>query len=400
MLFRNTRIYGALAQELCDPACLREEERRRHLAKLERALLTPKDRARWRPLVRAEQRAVDELDIPLFRARADSVDLDLGDGSVIERCLSHPGAQCVMGRLRALGPRDMERQLGFVAGSLHANAAHRVEPRTSGRRAKTTVLLRRPDLERAALAIAAEMSDSAIRPPGDAGASRIAPQYLPHLDRYQLQPIGFDFHSGCCGIALFLAAVARATGSEEYARLALAAIHPLRQGIEATPVVLADELGLGAATGLGSVTYGLTRLAHLLDERALLDDASAIAALLTEERLAGAPLDVFGGLAGEILGQHALHSAAPDTTVLSRAVECGDRLLDARVPGVGGRLARITYKDRLLSGFSHGAAGIALRAPSVVRGHGARGVPRGGSRSDGARERALRRSRRQLARSA
>jgi lantibiotic modifying enzyme len=96
-----------------------------------------------------------------------------------------------------------------------------------------------------------------------------------------------------------------------------------------------------------------------LEEPALLNEASAAASLLTDARIARAPVDVFGGLAGEILGLIALHAATADPVVLERAVACGRSLVSRRTARDGGAPGWATFADRLLTGFSHGAAGIA-----------------------------------------
>jgi lantibiotic modifying enzyme len=69
---------------------------------------------------------------------------------------------------------------------------------------------------------------------------------------------------------------------------------------------------------------------------------------------------VLGGAAGAILGLLSLHEARPDDAVLERAVMCAKHLLECRVPSPAGpRAWRTLETDQLLTGFSHGAAGIA-----------------------------------------
>jgi lantibiotic modifying enzyme len=73
-----------------------------------------------------------------------------------------------------------------------------------------------------------------------------------------------------------------------------------------------------------------------------------------------APLDVFEGIAGEILALLAVRELLPDDELLDPAVACGRRLLAEARPAAGGGTAWPTVNGRLLTGFSHGAAGIAL----------------------------------------
>ena len=160
-------------------------------------------------------------------------------------------------------------------------------------------------------------------------------------------------------MALFLAAVENTTGGAGYRELILDALRPLRDALDGDRDTLAGVLGAGGATGIGSVVYALTSISLLIGEPNLLSDAAAAAALLTQDRIGSAPVDVFEGLAGEVLGLLALHDAAPDAAVLERATACGRRLLATQSDGGGYGAAWITFKDRRLTGFSHGAAGIA-----------------------------------------
>jgi lantibiotic modifying enzyme len=147
-------------------------------------------------------------------------------------------------------------------------------------------------------------------------------------------------------------------------------VRPFQDALARHREDLAHAMGFGAASGLGSAVYALTLISGLLDEPALLDTAMSAAALLTDQRISVAPADVFEGLGGEILGLLALHEVAPEAGVLERAEACGRRLLSARTPGEGGRLAWVTFEGRMLTGFSHGTAGIAY---ALARLHGATG---------------------------
>jgi type 2 lantibiotic biosynthesis protein LanM len=365
-VYRNTRVYGSLDYELCDPAYLRDgADRSIRLERLARTVYKPTggnaaQQPDWWKLFEAERDAMEELDVPLFAARADSLTLEVAPGTELSGCLREPSAELAMSRIRALGPNDLERQLGFIAGSLHSSTARHTTPDTAPSRP-----VRGPvgdatapqSLTELAYEIAVEVAARAIRAEG--GVTWIAPQYLPRVERYQLQPVGYDLHSGVCGMALFLAAVENTTGGAGYRELILDALRPLRDALDSDGDTLAGVLGAGGATGIGSVVYALTSIARLIGEPNLLSDAAAAAALLTQDRIGNAPVDVFEGLAGEVLGLLALHDAAPDTAVLERATACGRRLLATQSDGGGDGAAWITFMDRRLTGFSHGAAGIA-----------------------------------------
>jgi lantibiotic modifying enzyme len=111
---------------------------------------------------------------------------------------------------------------------------------------------------------------------------------------------------------------------------------------------------------LGSLVYTLTSISRFLQEPQLLKDAQVTADLITDEALAGdRALDVSAGSAGALLGLLALYDLQHDPTILDRAIACGQHLLESRTASPSGLRAWPTLSDRLLTGFSHGAAGIA-----------------------------------------
>lgn len=119
-------------------------------------------------------------------------------------------------------------------------------------------------------------------------------------------------------------------------------------------------MGIGAASGLGSVVYTLTYTSQWLDEPALLADATWAASLITAERISDdRSLDITAGVAGAMLGLLALYAVLPEQAVLDSAIACGGRLLQARTESQVGLRAWATSDGKMLTGFSHGAAGIA-----------------------------------------
>lgn len=372
-IYRNTRVYGALHDQLCDPHFLKDGvDRSIQLETLGRALAaadSDAERERWWPVFDAERSAMEDLDVPLFGARADADQLVVGPGTVVDGCLAAPSVTTVMDRIEGLGNADLHRQLSFMAGSLHSNSAHH-DGFQPVHRTIEEVSQGRPEgsvLDEAATAIAAEIAERALMSEDRREATWIAPQYLPRLERYQLQPIAHDLHSGACGVSLFLAALARLTADDYHRELALAAIAPLRRTILQHGASLGASLGHGSATGIGSVVYGLTCVGRLLSAPALYADARALAACLSRDAVAGAPLDVFSGIAGDILGLLAVHRATGDAASLETAIACGQRLLATARPGPKAGAAWPTLGGRQLTGFSHGAAGIAYALLRLYR---------------------------------
>jgi lantibiotic modifying enzyme len=95
----------------------------------------------------------------------------------------------------------------------------------------------------------------------------------------------------------------------------------------------------------------------------LLQEAHQLKVLITPEQItADKTFDVVGGTAGTILGLLSLFAATEKMTpspVLELAIACGEHLLNHQAGNQDEPKAWKTWRDRRLTGFSQGAAGIA-----------------------------------------
>ena len=383
-LYRATRMYFSIAQKLLHPIYLRDGADRsiqlellgRSVVPLEGPLRDKGERSRWWIVFAAERQGMEQTDIPFFTARASSRDLIVVPGREIEACLREPSFDLVVARLQALGDEDLKRQVAFIQGSLCAHVV-RDGARASSRHSQEvdagSSQAGRPttdDCLGQALAIAQQMTARAIRA-ADGSVAWIALHYLIQTERFQLQPMGHDLYGGTCGVAMFLAAMEKVTGGAGYRELALGAVQPLRQALRDYGNSTAREMGIGGASGLGSVVYALTRVSQWLDEPTLLEDARRAVRLITAKHIAdNNVLDIIGGAAGAILGLLTFYAVSPDEVALDRAITCGQHLLHCRTESEAGYRAWPTLDSKMLTGFSHGAAGIVyalLRLYAVTR---------------------------------
>jgi len=188
-------------------------------------------------------------------------------------------------------------------------------------------------------------------------------------------PMTDILYDGRIGIALFLAALEDITGGEGFRDLALSAMLSLRKTLQQSTPPVTGRITLGGGAGLGGQLYALVRIASWLSDGELLDLAGRVAGRFTPERIArDEELDVLGGAAGGILGLLAFSSASTNGDGLNEAVQCGDHLLRKRhTSDTGHRAWPVGWASRPLTGFSHGAAGIAY---SLLRLHQATGEHR------------------------
>jgi type 2 lantibiotic biosynthesis protein LanM len=322
----------------------------------------------------AEREAAADCDIPMFTARSDAAWIEAATGRRIESSLAAAPFDQVLARVRRLGDEDRAFQARIIVSTI-------APPRDQQERHPTargdTPDLPTPDLTASDLtAMAVRLGDmldaAAVR--ADDGAAWYGLVPLDH-DHLQVSVLGVDLMSGTTGMALFCAALARITGEARFHDLALAATTPARAALTSEVRRLnAKSLGLGGGLGLGSVIYSLVRVAGLLDEPDLLEEARAMVGLIDAPLIeADRSADVIMGAAGAILGLLILHRASGDQAALDAAAACGRHLLAARVPDPDGALGWAsgrTYKGRHLAGFSHGAAGFALALLRLYRATG------------------------------
>jgi type 2 lantibiotic biosynthesis protein LanM len=308
----------------------------------------------WRrPLTRAahvrlriaERAALARGDVPRFVTRADATAIAF-EGTTVP-AFARSAFDEAVDRIATLAPDAIAREAtrirtAFGVDERPARCPARDEPPAVRRR-------------RTLGAIAETIAARAIERDGGAAWITHSP-VVAHGSSSGCGVAGDDLYNGAAGIALFLATL----GQERASALALAAVAPVRHDIAERAPLVARTLGLGGASGTGSVVYALTRIAALLDDRALLDDARRLAAAVSPD-LVGADrsYDVIGGSAGLILGLLPLYRATRDTAVLALAERAGDHLLAHRTAARGFQVWA-SGRDPALTGASHGAAGIAL----------------------------------------
>jgi type 2 lantibiotic biosynthesis protein LanM len=172
--------------------------------------------------------------------------------------------------------------------------------------------------------------------------------------------LGYSLYDGNCGIALFLAALAKVTRNTQFRDLALRAIQPLQKFLQTsdtqTAQSAAKDMGIGGGAGVASIIYSLVKISQFLELPQLYEDAQTAANLMTRELIAADDkFELLWGSAGAILGLLALYQKTENSAVLERAITCGHHLLDYC------HQAYIlkTATPKPMTGFAHGAAGIA-----------------------------------------
>lgn len=327
------------------------------------------------PLHRAERTALLSLNVPHFLVASDGDEITDTTG-VSARTAATPGLARARARLAGLDDREIAWQVEVIRENTNSIVPSQPEPprRQAARDGgiETTTVPASEAFRAEADRIAAELSRYAIR--RGPGAAWIGLDWLGDSEVFQLVCLGPDLYNGASGIALFLAAHAAATGDKASGELARAGIAQLRKNLKSRNAPrLARTLGIGAATGLGSIVYAFAAMAKLLGSRDLLADALAVTELFTDALIdADKQLDVMGGSAGAVLALLRVYRDSRSAAVLGRAVKCGEHLLAQRRVGTNGRRIWVgqglgaNALARGLNGMSHGAAGFAYALSSLA----------------------------------
>lgn len=378
-IFRATKVYQVLLEKTLTPELLHNGMKHSiELDILSQTFLTSGQKPHAWPILRSELQAMEQLDIPYFATSCSSDALTVGLEQPLEKYFRQPGFNQFLTRLQNLNETDLASQVGIIQGSFYARVVHPVTYETSASNSSSdfsqTAPLTSCELLQKAEAIAQEIEARCLRDTAG-NVNWIGFGYVPNAERFQFQPLGYSLYDGSCGVALFLAAVARVTGSTQFHNLALSALQSLRTVLQTSNDLFAQKftrrIGIGGGTGIGSIIYSLVKISQFLSNAALLEDAQLAEQLITPELIAAdQQLDVIGGAVGAILGLLTLYQETGEAGVLDKAIQCGQHLLAHRDSDLEWSKAWKTIAQQPLTGFSHGAAGIAyalLRLYAVTK---------------------------------
>ncbi|HEU0142510.1 MAG TPA: type 2 lanthipeptide synthetase LanM family protein [Bryobacteraceae bacterium] len=352
---RDTTVYCELRRGLLQPSALTSGiAQTLHLELLAAAHMANTARPEPWKIVRSEREALLQFDIPYFRARACSRDLELPDGKLIAGFFERASIERVLRKIAGTSPEDLRKQVRFIRASFFSRSVRTPHQRNSVSTLRRkdvpgTSAFRQAQFIAEAERIAEELRKDSARVNGT-GAAWIGLDYRPESKRYHYQPVGNGLYSGRCGIGLFLAALWATTGETRWRELALGAVDGARRRITEKGWQVADA----------SIAYAICRIGTFLADEDLLRDATKAAGRIGRGAIASDEnLDVLFGTAGALLSFLALHKWCGDEAALAKAVACGRRLLLARVRTGTGHRAWQSRELPALTGFSHGAAGIA-----------------------------------------
>ena len=353
VILRATQKYSSLLSESFHPDVLRDA--------IDRDLLFDLlwvDVARRPHLSRVVQSEINDLrngDIPLFTTRATSCHIYTSSGQEIADFFPESGYASVCRRVQQMSSHDLETQLWFLRASLATLDRRRVS--TVARTHSPTPLQATIDHDRllaGACAVGDRLEALAVQQGSEAAWIGLT---MTQRHSWSIKPLDSDLYDGISGVVLFLAHLGAITEDDRYTKLAQAGLSTVRRRMRHG---LRPGTPIGAFSGYGGIIYTLTHLAVLWHWPELIEEAFAIAAGLQPLIDLDDQYDIIGGAAGCMASLFSIYRSVPRDIAMTMALRCGDRLVETAkttAKGMGWVNARLA--QRPLTGFAHGAAGIA-----------------------------------------
>lgn len=359
VILRPTKVYAQLLNESYHPNMLRNALDRDRF--FDRLWVDIERQPKLARVFSAERRDLQGGDVPMFTTVPSSRDILDSTGERVTDFFSQTGMDLVRQRVKEFSDEDFARQEWFIRGSLTSlsigteYAKHRFykleEPRTQ---------VDRERLLGAARQVGDRLGSLALRGEDDASWLGVT---LINDRNWALMPLGIDLYSGLSGVVLYLAYLEKITNDQRYDALAKAAFNTFKRQLEKLKL----NRSVGGFGGAGGLIYTFTHLSVLWDQPALLDEIDGIIEILPEAIAQDQELDIIGGSAGCLITLINLYKLAPSERTLAAAIGCGDHLLSKALQMERG----IAWMNNLpasapLTGFSHGAAGIAWALSSLA----------------------------------
>jgi type 2 lantibiotic biosynthesis protein LanM len=372
LVARDTKLYSAIQRQMLEPSSLRNAVvHGLRLEQLSRSFVLAKEKPLIWQMFQAEILQMESLDIPFFEHKLDSEDLPLPAGlAPIPRFMKTSGLDAAFRRLEEFDRTECDFQLQLIRGAIAARQFQTIRVAEQGLNSMTTYggsadsaqAVHRDRYRQEAFRLAEEIWGAAIRD------RKGRPEWLgidhgSDGESFCFGLIGNALYSGSSGIGMLFARLSMASDgelAERWRNRAWSCIQGLAELAERDEN---DELfrqvrdwPYGIA-GSGGILLVLQLMQQAGFAEALRLSELLVAQLRPERLMSDEGIDVMGGIAG-LIGPLLL-SGQPRAQEL--AVVCGDRLLKLQADSGGWRSGAgpANHRKPPLTGFAHGAAGMA-----------------------------------------
>jgi type 2 lantibiotic biosynthesis protein LanM len=366
-LARPTRRYGLFLTESYHPKYLRDGRDRDRL--LEKLWTVIEGREDMIPLVESERVQLLRGDIPVFHSRPGSTDLFSGSSKVASGFFLGSSLESLLSRLNMFGAQHFEAQLRIVSDTLGAHRAQQSSwTGTKPARGKSVPETTTDEL----LELNRKYMDGLVNTAiygsdNDCTWIGIRLNGLEE-DAFDYRGTGTSVYDGLAGMTLAFIEAAGAHGSDKYLEMAQRCATPVIRHLQD---VERNDLSqpVGAFSGIGGSLYVLDRLARLTGDSQYHDHLWAALPSVLRSAKNETFNELVTGLAGCMSVTAGLYRHYPDAALREVTAICAERLHDGAVREGDAASWPIEEGRAALTGFSHGASGIAwalLEAAEVL----------------------------------
>ncbi|HCT58974.1 MAG TPA: hypothetical protein DGD08_17375, partial [Gemmatimonas aurantiaca] len=372
-VFRHTKVYGTLLRDSHHPDLLRDAiDRDIHFDALWRTVET---RPWLDRLIPHELTDLQLGDIPHFTTRPASTSVWASDGTEIPGFFARDAFGRAQERLQSLSRADCDRQCWFIQAALAALATdpHGTPSPVAdgGGKEKPSTTLNIQEYARYYVRwIADRLIHLAVQRDDDANWLGVS---LVNEKHWSLQPLGDDLYNGRLGVALFLLECDRLLGHPEARALASKTLEScarrMQWRVDQRPALSEQPRSFGGSAfhGHAGEAFVLAHAARVWHEPRYAALAESLIEYAGQDIARDDQLDVIAGVAGYLLVSSTLldESVGISPAVRERIAEhmqqAGQQLLrNAERREDGWAWTTPIDASHPLTGFSHGASGIAL----------------------------------------
>ncbi|GHO49949.1 type 2 lanthipeptide synthetase LanM family protein [Ktedonospora formicarum] len=353
-VLRPTRIYSLLARESFHPDVLRDALDRERL--LDRLWIGVEQAPDLLRVIEAEREDLRQGDIPYFTTSPGSRDLLTSSGKIIPAFFAEPSSETVQRCLCGMDEQDLEKQCWIIKSSFATAAL-----------GSTSAIGQHLQLMSSAIPASMERLMAGARAAGDwlcekalfhnGCASWLGVNAIQERE-WRLVPADMSLYSGTAGIVLFLAYLGALTQEPRYTTVARAGLATFQLQVKRQMQAFTQK-GIGVFEGLGVPVYLYAHVGKIWNDETFFREAEEIVAALSPYIAQDQTFDIIGGAAGYILALLSLYAVAPSAQLLSMARQCGEHLGTHAQMMPGGKGWSTKTMPQPLTGFAHGAAGIA-----------------------------------------
>lgn len=357
-IYRSTNDYGFVMRQLLNPKFLRDGVYHSFLIDRlfpNKKFVDEKNYLTYLKIFEAEQEQLSRFDVPYFYMKADGKNFHF-DNKHLENLVSQSAVEVIQNRILKLSEDDKKLQLQIISRSLNYREFNR-DFNYNDKIPKAT--LENSQFENELKRIAEKLINDSVEGPNDTVNWLIAEfaedQHKPFVSANNL-----ILYTGLSGIGIFFSSMYFHFKDEKYKKISSKILAQFEQILlNKNLSYMYESIPNGIGVGIGSIIYSLVTMAEFLDSEKAIELAENFAEKIEDERISrDSGFDLLSGNSGLIIAFEKLYKLTKKQIYLDQADKCVNHLIQSSKLIDGLKLIP-TVEGKVLTGFSHGAAGIA-----------------------------------------